>query len=87
MGWEMGCKGLTVYVTGSRQEVVLETKNVKDIKEGKTASTVAAPAVPEAVSKEITVSATDALDPFQIHRGYKLLGTTYKVTHHKAKLL
>jgi ribonucleoside-diphosphate reductase alpha chain len=24
--WEMGCKGITVYVTGSRQVVVLETK-------------------------------------------------------------
>jgi ribonucleoside-diphosphate reductase alpha chain len=24
--WEMGCKGITVYVTGSRQIVVLETK-------------------------------------------------------------
>jgi ribonucleoside-diphosphate reductase alpha chain len=26
MAWKHGCKGLTVYVTGSRKEVVLETK-------------------------------------------------------------
>ncbi len=26
MAWESGCKGLTIYVTGSREKVVLETK-------------------------------------------------------------
>lgn len=34
MAWELACKGLTVYVTGSRQEVVLETQATADAKRG-----------------------------------------------------
>ncbi len=36
--WESGCKGITVYVTGSREKVVLETHKTKAEKEGKTES-------------------------------------------------
>lgn len=34
LAWELGCKGLTVYVTGSREHVVLETKDTADAKAG-----------------------------------------------------
>src|SRR5690606_29238424 len=33
-GWKLGCKGLTVYVTGSREKVVLETAETRKRKEG-----------------------------------------------------
>ncbi|MBI5702938.1 MAG: adenosylcobalamin-dependent ribonucleoside-diphosphate reductase [Chloroflexota bacterium] len=34
LAWELGCKGITVYVTGSRDKVVLETKATAEKKDG-----------------------------------------------------
>jgi len=36
--WESGCKGITVYVTGSRQKVVLETKSTARQKQASSSS-------------------------------------------------
>jgi ribonucleoside-diphosphate reductase alpha chain len=33
LGWKLGCKGLTVYVTGSREKVVLETAETRQKKQ------------------------------------------------------
>lgn len=46
LAWELGCKGITVYVTGSRDKVVLETKATAE-KKGVDAGTGLRPATTE----------------------------------------
>jgi ribonucleoside-diphosphate reductase alpha chain len=73
LGWRMGCKGLTVYVTGSREEVVLETKATADAKGRKNSVDPAATA---------PVATADSAEPFpQLKRRPRpsvLRGITYR---------
>ncbi|MFN2197793.1 MAG: adenosylcobalamin-dependent ribonucleoside-diphosphate reductase, partial [Anaerolineales bacterium] len=55
LAWELGCKGLTVYVTGSREKVVLETHATAKEKAGEFAGAEAAQQVAEQVAQHLTI--------------------------------
>jgi ribonucleoside-diphosphate reductase alpha chain len=74
MAWELGCKGITVYVTGSRDKVVLETKATAEKKEAPAASTAATPPL----SARPEIAPTFFHDPKK-PRPKALTGKTYNV--------
>lgn len=94
MGWKLGLKGLTVYVTGSRQEVALETKETREEKVKQEESS--AQQVDSAQQSQVSTgqaevlaqvkSDTSATVAFSVDksgveqkREYRLEGATYKV--------
>ncbi len=67
MAWELGLKGLTVYVTGSRQEVVLETKAVAEAKKGG-----------NGLTSQAEEAAIEIHAPQRRPRPSRLMGLTYR---------
>ena len=92
MGWKLGCKGLTVYVSGSRQEEVLTTREKKELTSDSSESVEEKP-VEEGnidpdkdvkdVSKETTSNEEKLISEkpsnVRLEREYKLNGSTYCV--------
>jgi ribonucleoside-diphosphate reductase alpha chain len=72
LAWELGCKGLTVYVTGSREKVVLETHATKASKEPEAEAVLAQPMLwPESKKPRAGVLRGET------HRVTTPLGATY----------
>ena len=75
MGWKLGCKGLTVYVAGSRDEEVLHTNETKESEKEDSSE--------EVVQKEdITNKDSERIEdstPEKLGRAHRLEGATYSV--------
>jgi ribonucleoside-diphosphate reductase alpha chain len=85
LAWELGCKGLTVFITGSRQQVVLETaETAKNKGQDISILSAAAEEAPHPVTMIPTVTPTnDQLIPLWYEtkrpRPRRLPGATFQV--------
>ncbi len=76
LAWTLGCKGITVYVTGSRQKVVLETKATSKEKEAFATSVE----INEGVPAEIAAEEEHVWSASKKPRPRRLRGYTYNIS-------
>jgi len=88
LAWELGCKGITVYVTGSREKVVLETKATAEKKQPQgTSNSLAIPYWPSVTGDAAPVTVAESEIATQLaawHETKKprpraLVGSTFRV--------
>jgi ribonucleoside-diphosphate reductase alpha chain len=83
LAWELGCKGLTVYVTGSREVVVLETKATKEARQGEIKTEAAAPKVETSVEAPAIAEAPKAaLNGSSVHPTAPTAASTLSAQNH-----